>query len=476
MKKKILLVNTNLIKPPVAPIGLDYIGSALVKNGFEVELLDLNFSKNIKKDLKKKLARSSFLAIGVTIRNTDDCYYLSQDDFLPQIKEIVTLIKKYSNSPVIIGGGGFSVMPLEITEYLNVDFGIAGDGEFILCKLLRVIGENKKYSDVIDDTEGAALNDASYRVIKFHNDSLKEYPLSNRDLVDNRKYFMDGGMGSIETKRGCNRKCIYCADPLIKGSKVRTRPIKTVIEELRNLIGKNINYIHFCDSELNIPISYAVELLNQIIENRIGDKIKWYSYMSPIPFNEDFVKLLKKSGCEGINFGVDSTHTRILKNLGREHSLEDLENVSELCMKYKIKFMIDLLLGGPGEDRRTVKYTIDSVKKLKPTCIGVSCGIRVYPGTVLSNMIKRDSSLKKSLYGDVGGDNNFLKPVFYISEKIGKDLIGYTNSLVSKDKRFFIGASDEFNKNYNYNENIRLQEAIKNGCRGAFWDILQRLN
>ena len=91
-------------------------------------------------------------------------------------------------------------------------------------------------------------------------------------------------------------------------------------------------------------------------------------------------------------------------------------------------------------------------------------------------LIKKDSSLKKNLYGDDGIDNDFLKPVFYLSEKIGKDLIGYANSLVSDDKRFFIGASDEFDKNYNYNENIRLQRAIKGGCRGAFWDILLKLN
>lgn len=476
MKKNILLVNTNLTKPPVAPIGLDYIGSALVKSGFEAELLDLNFSKDIKEDLKKKLAGSSYLAIGVNVRNTDDSCYLSKDDFLPQIKEIITLIKKHSNSSIIIGGGGFSIMPLEITEYLNADFGIAGDGEFILCELLRAFAENKKYSDMIDDIEGAVHIGAGSRVIRFLSDSLKEYPLSNRDLVDNRRYFIDGGMGNIETKRGCNRKCIYCADPLIKGRKIRTRPIKRVIEELRNLIGMNIDHIHFCDGELNIPISYAVKLLNKIIENRLSDKIKWYSYMSPVPFNEDFVKLLKKSGCEGINFGVDSAHTEILENLGRKHILKDLEKVSELCLKYKIKFMIDLLLGGPGEDRKTIKYTIDSVKRLNPTCVGISYGIRVYPGTALSNMIDKDSSLKKNLYGDTDGDINFLKPVFYLSEKIGKDLIGYTGSLVSGDKRFFIGASDKFDKNYNYNENIKLQKAIKKGYRGAFWDILQRLN
>jgi len=198
--------------------------------------------------------------------------------------------------------------------------------------------------------------------------------------------------------------------------------------------------------------------------------------MSPVPFNEDFIKLLKKSGCEGINFGVDSTHTMILKNLGKDHDLEDLENISKLCSKYKIRFMFDLLLGGPGEDKDTIKYTVDSVKKLNPTCVGISYGIRIYPGTTLSNIIRKDTSPGKNLYGNIGSSNNFLRPVFYLSKKIGKDLIYYTNSLVSEDRRFFIGASEKSDKNYNYNENLKLQKAIKSGYRGAFWDILQRLN
>ena len=96
-----------MIKPPIAPIGLDYVGSALIKNGYEVELLDLNFSKNIKEDIRKKLAVSSFLAIGVTIRNTDDCYYLSQDNFLIKIKDMIKNIRNHSDSPIILGGGGF---------------------------------------------------------------------------------------------------------------------------------------------------------------------------------------------------------------------------------------------------------------------------------------------------------------------------------------------------------------------------------
>ncbi|MCX6383182.1 MAG: radical SAM protein [Actinobacteria bacterium] len=474
---QVLLINSNLIKPPVAPLGLDYVGSIIIRNGFNVELLDLNFSENIEYDIRKKLTNNSFLAIGLNIRNTDDCYYLSQDFFLPKIRDIVAVIRKYSDSPIILGGGGFSVVPLEIIKYLKADYGIIGDGEITFLRLLDSIRNSKKNSDISENIKGVVFKVSDYKIMEPGYYSLKEYPLPDRDLADNKRYFIEGGMGAIETKRGCYRKCIYCADPLIKGSNIRVRPINTVTKEIKNLIDKGINYIHFCDSEFNLPIDYSTNLLNQIIDTNIGDKIKWYSYMSPVPFNENFAKLLKHAGCEGINFGVDSANPKILKNLGRNHTLDDLANVAKLCSKYKIKFMFDLLLGGPGEYKDSIKYTIDNIKKLNPTCVGISYGIRVYPGTYLASIINREFfPNNKNLYGNVKDNTNFFKPIFYISEEIGKDIVEYTNSLVSGDKRFFIGATDNSDKNYNYNENLRLQEAIKNGYRGAFWDILQQIN
>jgi radical SAM superfamily enzyme YgiQ (UPF0313 family) len=442
------------------------VGSALIKNGFEVELLDLNFSENIKEDIRKKLTASSFLAIGVTIRNTDDCYYLSQDNFLKRIKDLIGQVKKNSDSPVVLGGGGFSIMPLEAMEYLQADYGIIGDGEFVFPELLRVLSGNKKYSGGFDNISGLVVKGREYGHMDLKDFSLKEFPLPERDLADNETYYSKGGMGSIETKRGCNRNCIYCADPLIKGKKIRIRPIRTVIKEINNLVKKGIDYLHFCDSEFNNPLGQAKELLNQIIEDGLADKIRWYSYMSPVPFDEDFARLLKESGCEGINFGVDSTHSMVLENLGRDHTLKDLENIASLCSKYKIRFMLDLLLGGPGEDKDTVKYTVDSIKRLNPTCVGISYGIRIYPGTAISKII------------NMGTDKNstgLLSPTFYISAKIGKELVDYTNGLVSGDRRFFIGASDKSDKNYNYNENLRLQNAINSGYRGAYWDILHKI-
>ncbi|MBN2030400.1 hypothetical protein JW824_09165 [bacterium] len=49
------------------------------------------------------------------------------------------------------------------------------------------------------------------------------------------------------------------------------------------------------------------------------------------------------------------------------------------------------------------------------------------------------------------------------------------DDLIRDDKRFFFFNPEDSNQNYNYNANQRLVEAIHEGYRGAYWDILRRM-
>ncbi|OGP53208.1 MAG: hypothetical protein A2Y65_01120 [Deltaproteobacteria bacterium RBG_13_52_11] len=77
------------MQPPVTPIGLDYIASSLELAGFSVDLIDLCFAFSFKEELDAYFQGHDPIAIGLTVRNTDDCYYLSQAFILPRIKEII---------------------------------------------------------------------------------------------------------------------------------------------------------------------------------------------------------------------------------------------------------------------------------------------------------------------------------------------------------------------------------------------------
>jgi hypothetical protein len=91
--------------------------------------------------------------------------------------------------------------------------------------------------------------------------------------------------------------------------------------------------------------------------------------------------------------------------------------------------------------------------------------------------VKRQGSLKgnPSLHGTTGGNESFFRPIFYVSSSLGPDAPEYLSGLIGGDERFFYASPSGAERNYNYNDNTVLVNAIKAGYRGAFWDILRRL-
>jgi len=219
-----------------------------------------------------------------------------------------------------------------------------------------------------------------------------------------------------------------------------------------------------------------MEVCREIIGRSLGEKVRWWAYMSPVPFDRELATLMKRAGCWGIDFGVDHGDDGMLKNLGRPFCTDDLKRTAIICKEYGIPFMYDLLLGGPGEDRKSLQKAIELMKEIGPSRVGISAGIRIYPGTALSCLVMKEgvSNRNPNLHGII--DLDFFAPVFYISHKVGDDMVKILSSLVDGDERFFFGGKEEDLSNYNYNENSILMEAIRKGYRGAFWDILRRIS
>ena len=63
---KVALVNTNRMKPPIAPIGLEYSTEALNNAGFSPEILDLCFEEDSNHAIRRFFSNNSFDIIGLT--------------------------------------------------------------------------------------------------------------------------------------------------------------------------------------------------------------------------------------------------------------------------------------------------------------------------------------------------------------------------------------------------------------------------
>lgn len=463
------------MKPAIAPIGLDYVADAAAAAGHDVRLCDLCFSEDVSAEVESACAAFQPEVIGVTVRNTDDCYFSGQAFFVPEIREMVDALRSVSDAPIVMGGVGFSIMPGAVMDFCRVDYGIAGEGERSFVRLLAAL----QGASGLEEVPGLLYRDAQGVLRRNPREFLDmdALPPCSRSLSDNRRYFAEGGQAGFETKRGCNMNCVYCADPVAKGTAVRVRSPELVVRELRVLLAQGIDHFHTCDCEFNIPSEHAREVCRAIIDAGLGEKVRWYAYCAVTPFDREMADLFKRAGCAGIDFGADSGSAEVLRALGRHFGPEDLYNTANLCREYGIPFMYDLLVGGPGETRDTVRETIDLVRRVDADCVGVAMGVRVYPGTRMADAVlaRGEMASNHDLHGARHNNPHFLKPVFYISSDLGEGIVGYLHKLVGGDPRFFLPSNDEVQTNYNYNDNTVLVRAIRSGARGAYWDILRRM-
>src|SRR6185369_8760331 len=131
MISRILVISTNReISPqPTVPIGAAWIAEALHQAGFVVTFLDLCFEKRPLQRLDQILNDFEPQGIAISIRNLDNCDFLSPRSFLPEVKQITDLIQKRSTARILIGGSAVSIMPQQVLSYLNLEFALVGAGE-----------------------------------------------------------------------------------------------------------------------------------------------------------------------------------------------------------------------------------------------------------------------------------------------------------------------------------------------------------
>ncbi|MGA1825471.1 MAG: B12-binding domain-containing radical SAM protein [bacterium] len=474
-----IIINTNCMQPPIAPLGVDYIVTSLRQENIHVDLLDLCFADDQKKILHQAFSKSSPRLVALSFRNSDDSLWPRAQSFISDLTDTVTTIRKVTDAPILLGGVGFSLFPMQIMHKTGADFGIHGDGEQSIISLMRELDRTREFAHVpglIWHEKGKILcNPPAWpKDIKIP---------TSRNGVDNLRYFMQGGQIGIETKRGCDQNCSYCADHAAKGKSIRFRNPAEVADEFESLVEQGIDVFHTCDCEFNISYEHALSVCDELIKRKLGQRIRWYAYCAVKPFDSVLAHKMAKAGCVGINFTGDSGSPTMLELYKQSHQPKDLAESVNLCKTHTIKVMVDLLLGGPGETPETLKETINFMKQINPDCIGASLGVRLYPGTMMTRLIyaegppESNPSIRRKYRGAI----ELYKPTFYISQLLGAHPAHLLHELVGNDTRFFKPALEgdysleNQSQDYNYNDNNALIKAIASGSRGAYWDILHQL-
>jgi len=428
--KNVLLINTNTEKNPypVPPIGLCMIAKSIEKS-YNVKIYDAMFDEgesisNIIKEFKPNY-------IGCSIRNIDPMSVDSNDFFLEKIKEIIIKqIKKSTNAKIILGGSGFSIFPKETLEFLNADYGIIGEGEESFSKLLTNLDNDESTENI----EGV--------ISKYSSDFFKTSPLLNYSeknyFSEVYKYidftpYKERGAYSIQTKRGCAHKCIYCTYPIIEGNRFRSRSPMSIVDEIEeayNVLGNVV--FEFVDSTFNDPKGHAEEICKEIIKRKIKGRFRTMG-INPANVSDELLELMIKAGFTQIDFTPDTASPIMLKNLGKNFTIKQLQKSAGLVKKHDIPTMWFFVFGGPGEHFSTIDETFEFINNFvsPDDLVYLASSLRIYPKTKLYEIAIKEGLLDEN--------DSLFRPVFYESKSLPKSvLLEYIKDKKSKKHNQFL--------------------------------------
>jgi radical SAM superfamily enzyme YgiQ (UPF0313 family) len=403
MRVLLISANTEKINMPTLPLGLACVAAATQKAGHEVAIVDLMTEKDAQSVLKRAIRGFGPDLIGISVRNIDDQNMEHPRFLLDPVKEIVGVCRSFSEAKIVLGGAGYSVFPEDTLSFLGADMGIQGEGEVVFPDLIERIERGASLLGL----PGLYLPDRSHPCKRMFEKNLDRLPLPHPDLwptpSQKEKLWMP-----VQTRRGCPLSCSYCSTGMIEGQMLRRHSPETMVDWIARWRKAGIHRFYFVDNTFNLPASYAKEVCRKLIDQDLN--IRWWSILYPKHVDRKLVAYMARAGCEQVSIGFESGSERILKNMNKRFTLEEVRQISEILSEQGIKRMGFLLLGSPGETRKSVEESLVFADSLKLDTLKITAGVRIYPHTVLAKQAIEE--------GMIASHDKLLFPQFYLARDL----------------------------------------------------------
>jgi lipid biosynthesis B12-binding/radical SAM protein len=440
--KRILLVSSNITTEPypVYPLGLAVIAAALAAAGHQPEQFDFLASGESEELLAARIAAFDPDYVCVSIRNLDNCDSLSATGYPAITRRLVEVIREGSRAPVIIGGPAFSIMPEELLAYTGADYGIVGEGERLVCDLIRDLSQGK--------TPPSLLRNG----VLLPGDEMVS-PLYSAGMIG--FYLEKSGMINLQTKRGCPHGCIYCSYPTLEGDRYRFRDPKVVVDDLERAKAEHgVESFFFTDSVFNDKDGHYLAVVEEIL--RRGLSLHWSCYLRPEGIGRPEIALMKRSGLYAVEFGTDAASDTTLRLLGKGFTFADALEANRACVAERLPCAHFVMFGGPGETMETVAEGLKNLEQLEHSVVFAFSGIRILPGTPLFACAVRDGLLTEGA--------NLREPVYYLSTGVDVQEMNEMITTAFRSRRDRVFPPAEAQK--------RLSIMYRFGYRGLLWDTL----
>ena len=365
------------------PISLVSIAALLEKNGFRVKVLEC-IGKNLQfTDVQREIAE---FKPRLLIINFSTATYFNDLKF-------VGLVRNLTSAHLTAIGVHVSALAQETLSQSSLDSVVRGEPEAACLDLALAILQRKGLERVnnlsFKDKQGVVNNPGGYFI-----EDLNALPFPARHLIDNNCYSLpttSRPYTMVISSRGCPYKCIFCTARQYYGEKPRFRDPKNIITEVEEIVNRfKIKDIVMWADTFTLNRDLVMEFCALIKSRNL--KFNWMCNSRVDKVDEEMLVAMRKAGCRGIAYGIESGVQSILDSVKKGVSVKQIEKAFSLTLKAKIPSLGHVILGLPGETRETIKQTLNFLKKLNCDYAQFYCAIP-FPGTDFYSLAKENGWL-----------------------------------------------------------------------------------
>lgn len=310
------------------------------------------------------------------------CFSFTTLHFLDSLKELL-LIKEQliniSKPPIFLAGGAHPSGSPEETLRFGFDYVVKGEGELAFPAFISALMDDKdpcEIKGVCSIKDGMFYSKGRAELVV-----LDDYPPFASKLTK---------FSYIEITRGCPVACKYCQTSYVQGAKYRHRSSDNIIKYVEKLVALGIKDLRFItpdclsfgSSDVGKPnIIFLEHFLKELKKAAKGCSVNYGSFPSevfPTSVNEETMELLSKySSNDNIVIGAQTGSDRMMKEIGRSHTVDDVRKAVLLILKKGFMANVDFMFGLPGE---TEDDEDDSISFMTELC---ALGAKVHGHTFM---------------------------------------------------------------------------------------------